>query len=236
MYLGGCSVVGGSISGRPCIVPGGVVRCISQEATGGRTAEKHGGRDQFSDRELRGPVARRGCVGRFSIGASRGLESCQRIRASRAGTAPHPARGHADRVRLDQAGEPAPPSHPSGRHRTESSRRYPRQCDHLPMRSSWLCASVLVVCLLGCSSDETDPSPDSGADVSADVSPADRAPDTVACVPAGSNCAGGKACCTGLICCTGVPIPPGEDRCEQFCPMAKLSSSPAQLAPGCETR
>lgn len=99
MYLGRCSVVGGSISGRPCIVPGGVVRCTSEEATGGRTAEKHGGRDQVSDGELRDPVARRGGVGRFSVGASRGLESCQRIRASRARTAPHPARGLAGRVR-----------------------------------------------------------------------------------------------------------------------------------------
>jgi hypothetical protein len=109
-------------------------------------------------------------------------------------------------------------------------------CDHLPMRRSWLCASALVLSLLGCSSDETDSPPDGGADASADVSADDRAPDAVACVPAGSNCAGGKACCSGLTCCTGVPIQPGEDRCEQFCPMAKLSTSPVQLAASCETR
>ncbi|MCA9648464.1 MAG: tail fiber domain-containing protein [Myxococcales bacterium] len=39
-----------------------------------------------------------------------------------------------------------------------------------------------------------------------------------ACVEAMGSCAEGEACCEGLSCCTGVPVPPGEEYCDQQCP------------------
>jgi hypothetical protein len=89
------------------------------------------------------------------------------------------------------------------------------------MSSARVAILAVIVCLTSCSSDEPESSPDGSADAaSADRTPDDRTPDTVACVQAGSNCAGGQTCCAGLRCCSGVPIQPGQDRCEQFCPMA----------------
>jgi len=72
---------------------------------------------------------------------------------------------------------------------------------------------TLVTCLsfTTCSDDASGP---------ADAARADAVPDTLACVAASGSCASGQSCCGGLTCCTGVPIPPGQERCEQFCPMA----------------
>jgi hypothetical protein len=101
------------------------------------------------------------------------------------------------------------------------------------MSSARVAILAVIVGLTSCSSDEPESSPDGSADaVGADRTPDDRTPDTAACVQAGSNCAGGQTCCTGLTCCSGVPIPPGQDRCEQFCPMA-FAGSNSGSASGC---
>ncbi len=34
------------------------------------------------------------------------------------------------------------------------------------------------------------------------------------------SCADGESCCDGLLCCAGVPVPEGEEYCDQQCPMS----------------
>ncbi len=38
------------------------------------------------------------------------------------------------------------------------------------------------------------------------------------CMDAMGSCANGEQCCDGLTCCAGVPVPPGEEYCDQRCP------------------